>query len=113
MNSPAVVTQKAYRNDSYQQTISILDGSGSPISLATADVKMQIRNYPDGDVLQSLTQGNGITVGGANNNVITISKIISIQVGGKYYYDLQATFADGTVQTYLRGQFIVTEDITQ
>ena len=34
-------------------------------------------------------------------------------MGGKYYYDLQATFADGTVQTYLRGQFIVTEDITQ
>jgi hypothetical protein len=60
-----------------------------------------------------MSEGSGITVGGAGNNVITISKIISIQTGGKYYYDLQATFADGTVQTYLRGQFIVTEDITQ
>ena len=113
MNNPAVVTQKAYRNDSYEQTITLLDGSGNPISLATADVKMQIRTHPDGDVMQVLTEGDGITVGGANNNVITISKIISILTGGKYYYDLQATFADGKVQTYLRGQFIVTEDITQ
>lgn len=113
MNNPAVITQKAYRNDSYQQVISILDGSGNPISLATADVKLQVRTHSDGDVLLTMSEGSGITVGGAGNNVITISKIISIQTGGKYYYDLQATFADGTVQTYLRGQFIVTEDITQ
>lgn len=113
MNSPAVITQKAYRNDSYEQVISILDGSGNAISLATADVKLQVRTHPDGDVLLTMSEGSGITVGGAGNNVITISKIISIQTGGKYYYDLQATFADGKVQTYLRGQFIVTEDITQ
>lgn len=113
MNNPAVITQKAYRNDSYEQVISILDGSGNPISLATADVKLQVRTHPDGDIMLTMSEGNGITVGGAGNNVITISKIISIQTGGKYYYDLQATFADGTVQTYLRGQFIVTEDITQ
>lgn len=113
MNSPAVITQKAYRNDSYEQVISILDGSSNPISLANADVKLQVRTHPDGDVLLTMSEGSGITVGGAGNNVITISKIISIQTGGKYYYDLQATFADGTVQTYLRGQFIVTEDITQ
>lgn len=113
MNNPAVITQKAYRNDSYEQVISILDGSGNPISLATADIKLQVRTHSDGDVLLTMSEGSGITVGGAGNNVITISKIISIQTGGKYYYDLQATFADGTVQTYLRGQFIVTEDITQ
>jgi hypothetical protein len=37
---------------------------------------------------------------------------MNIDQGGRYYYDLQAAFADGTVQTYLRGPFVLIEDIT-
>lgn len=112
MNEPGIVAFQAYRNDSFQNVITVTDGANLPISLATADVKMQIRTKPDGDLLMAITEGNGITVGGAGNNVITISRIMDIQHGGRYFYDLQASFADGTVQTYIRGPFILLEDIT-
>jgi len=110
---PGSYTIQAYRNDTLQLTFTITDGSAQPISLSTADVKMQIRRHPDGDVEQALTEGNGITVGGANNNVITISKVISIENGGNYVYDLQASFASGVVITYVKGYFILFEDVTK
>jgi len=113
MNSPGVHTYKAYRNDSFQDTITITDGSGVAISLANADIKMQIRTRPDGDIKLTLTEGDGITVGGADNNIITLNKILAIDYGGSYYYDIQATFTNGQVQTYMRGSFIVLEDITK
>ena len=110
---PGTYTIEAYRNDTLELTFTITDGSAFPISLSTADVKMQIRNRPDGDILQTLTEGNGITVGGAGNNVVTVSKVISIENGGTYAYDLQATFASGVVTTYVKGYFILYEDITK
>ena len=110
---PGSYTIQAYRNDTLQLTFTITDGSANPISLATADVKMQIRRHPDGDIEQTLTEGDGITVGGANNNVITVSKVINIPNGGNYAYDLQATFASGVVITYVKGPFILFEDITK
>jgi len=110
---PGTYTIEAYRNDTLELTFTITDGSAVAISLSTADVKMQIRNRPDGDILQTLTEGNGITVGGASNNVITVSKIISIENGGTYAYDLQATFSNGIVTTYVKGYFILYEDITK
>jgi hypothetical protein len=112
MNEPGILAFTAYRNDSFQNTITVTDGSNVAISLASADVKMQIRTRPDGDVKMTLTEGDGITVGGAGNNVITISRIMNIDQGGRYYYDIQAAFTDGTVQTYLRGPFVLIEDIT-
>lgn len=113
MNEPGVYTYTAYRNDSFQDVITIKDSADNPISLANADVKMQIRTHPDGDIKLTMTEGDGLSVGGAGNNVITVNKILDIDNGGKYFYDLQATFTNGQVQTYMRGPFIVIEDITK
>jgi hypothetical protein len=109
---PGIYNIIAYRNDTLQKTVSVVDSTGSPVSFATADIKMQVRTKPDGEVLLELTEGNGLTVGGAGNNVITISKVVAIQGCGAYYYDIQATFATGVVSTYLKGAFIVQKDIT-
>ena len=110
--NPGIYNIVAYRNDTLQLTFTILDSAGQAISLATAVVKIQVRTKPDGDVLLELTEGDGITVGGAGNNVVTISKVCAITGCGSYYYDLQATFASGVVSTYVRGAFIVQKDIT-
>jgi hypothetical protein len=109
---PGIYNITAYRNDTLQKTITVVDSAGSPVSFATATMKMQVRTKPDGDVLLELTEGDGLTVGGAGNNVITISKVVSITGCGAYYYDLQATFASGVVSTYIKGTFIVQKDIT-
>lgn len=112
MNQVGVHTYTGYRNDSFQDVITIQDSEENPVSLANAAVKMQIRKCVDGEVILTFEEGNGLVVGGAGGNVITVNKILSIPKGGKYYYDLQATFTNGQVQTYMRGYFIVIEDIT-
>ena len=110
---PGLYDIKAYRNDTLTKTFTVVDSTGSPVSFATADIKMQIRPKPDGDVMMTLTEGDGLTVSGAGNNVITISRVIDIQGCGFYYYDIQATFATGVVSTYVKGSFIVQKDITK
>jgi len=110
---PGVFNMRAYRNDTLSYVISITDANSAPISLANADVKMQVRTRPDGEILMSLTEGNGITIGGVGSNVITLSKIVDIENCGNYHYDIQATFNSGIVSTYLKGLFIVIKDITQ
>ncbi len=111
--TPGIYTIVAYRGDTLTRTFTILDSAGSPVNLSTAAVKMQVRSKPDSEVLLELTEGNGITVGGAGNNVISISKVCDISDCGSYHYDLQATFSATDVRTYVRGAFIVQKDITQ
>ena len=59
-----------------------------------------------------MTNGNGITIGGASNNQITISKLINIDKGN-YQYDMNVVFSGGVVKTYLQGDFIVYDDVTK
>ena len=108
---PGIFNIEAYRNDTMQYTVTITDEAGA-ISLATATVKMEVRTKADGDVLLTLAEGDGLTVGGAGNNIITISKVVTIDNCGSYYYDLQAAFTSGVVSTYIRGAFTVIKDIT-
>lgn len=110
--TPGIYNIIAYRNDTLERTISIFDSAGSPLSLATAAVKLQVRTKPDGELLWELTEGNGITVAGPSNNVVVIQKVCDISGCGVYHYDLQATFTSGIVATYIRGAFIVQKDIT-
>lgn len=109
---PGYYNIRAYRNDTLQRTFTIVDANDNPISLANADVKMQIRKQPDSAVLMELTEGNGLTVSGGGNNVINLSKVIDIDECGNYMYDLQATFTSGVVSTYVAGSFNVIKDIT-
>jgi hypothetical protein len=60
----------------------------------------------------TLTNGSGITIGGASNNQITISKLINIDKGN-YVYDMNVAFSGGVVKTYLTGDFIVYDDVTK
>jgi len=110
---PGTYDIKAYRNDTLTKTFTVVDSAGSPVSFATADIKMQVRPKPDGDIMMTLSEGDGLTVSGAGNNVITISRVIDIQGCGFYYYDIQATFSTGVVSTYVKGSFIVQKDITK
>lgn len=110
---PGIYNINAYRNDTLQLTFTIKDKDNNPVNLTTADLKLQVRSKPDGDLLLAMTEGNGLTVGGAGNNIITVSKIIDINDCGSYVYDLQATFSSGVVSTYVKGMFIVHKDITK
>lgn len=81
-----------------------------PVDLSTADVKMQVRqSATSATVLLAFTEADGITV---TNNIIKLNKKVTISAGN-YVYDLEITYTNGEVRTYLYGDFIVTEDITK
>lgn len=89
-------------------------GVKTPISLATADVRIQIRKAPSSTTAElTMTEsGGGITVGGANNNQIVVSKDIPL-AAREYAWDCLITFATGVKKTYFGGSFTVYDEVTE
>jgi hypothetical protein len=85
-----------------------------PINLSTATVEIQIRKkITSTNAELTLTEnGGGIVVGGVNNNMITINKDIDLDAGN-YVYDMAVQFSNSNIKTYIWGNFIVYQDITQ
>jgi hypothetical protein len=110
---PANYNIQIWRNDTWSQVF-LLTANNLPISLVGADVKIQVRKKPNSSTADlTLTETNGgITVGGANNNQITLNYKITIEAG-TYVYDMVVLFANGNEKTYIWGNFIVYEDITK
>jgi hypothetical protein len=110
---PANYNIQIWRNDTWSQVLT-LTANNVPISLVGADVKIQIRKKPNSETAElTLTETNGaITVGGVNNNQITINYDITI-AAGTYVYDMLVLFPNGNEKTYIWGNFIVYEDITK
>ncbi len=110
---PANYNIQIWQNDTWSQVLT-LTANLVPISLVGADVKIQIRKKPNSTNAElTLTETNGaITVGGVNNNQITINYKITI-ASGTYVYDMTVLFPNGNEKTYIWGNFIVYEDITK
>lgn len=100
------------RNDTWVQSF-VLTASTVPVDLTGSTITIQIRKGCDGVLaLTASTGGNGVTISGAGNNQINVSKLINIEKG-KYVYDINVAFNSGVVKTYLEGDFIVYEDVTK
>lgn len=106
----ADVDFKSYKGDTFRTTLTFTDANGSAIDLSAASLKMEC--YNGRTLILSFSNGDGITVSGAGNNIVTLQKVITIQAGN-FRYDLQATLQDGTIVTYIKGNFLVQPDITQ
>lgn len=115
----ALARQDVYhvRGNSWTVTYELnnVDDAGvkTPISLASADVRIQIRKAATStDAEVTLTEsGGGITVGGTNNNQIVVSRVILL-APREYVYDCLITFGDGVKKTYFGGKFIVYDEVT-
>jgi hypothetical protein len=108
---PGKLDIQIWRNDTWQQVFTLLADT-TPISLVGATVYIQVRKGCGGTLALTLTNGSGVTIGGASNNQITVNKLVDI-AKGNYVYDLQVTFSGGVVKTYLEGDFIVYDDVTK
>jgi len=108
---PGTLDIQIWRNDTWQQVFTLLADT-TPISLVGATVYIQVRKGCGGTLALTLTNGSGVTIGGANNNQITVNKLVNIDKGN-YVYDLQVTFTSTVVKTYLEGDFIVYDDVTK
>lgn len=109
---PANYNIQIWRNDTWSQVL-LIEANDVPVSLVGAEIEIQIRKTPSSTTAElTLTEASGITVGGLNNNQITINKDININAGS-YVYDMTVLFPNGNEKTYIWGNFIVFEDITK
>lgn len=110
---PAQYNISIWRNDTWSQVM-VITANDVPVSLLGAEVEIQVRKKPNStDAEMTLTEQNGgITVGGVNNNQITINYPVDI-AAGTYVYDMVVLFPNGNEKTYIWGNFIVYEDITK
>jgi len=116
----------ARKGDTFRLSVTFKNAQGGTISIpGNYTFKMQVRNsaFDDTDAgalieisdTQANPVANGFDTSGASGNVvINIDSTAMNNIdGGRYVYDLQATnTADNSVQTWLKGNFVVNEDVT-
>jgi hypothetical protein len=85
------------------------------LNLTGATIRMQLRSECGGLIALSLTSvaSAGITITNAVGGLFKINKQIINIASGNYAYDLEILFSDGTVKTWLSGEFLIECDITR
>ena len=85
------------------------------LNLTGAVIKMQLRKECGGVIALNLTSvaSAGLTITNAVNGLFKINKQIINIPEYNYLYDIQITLADGTVDTWVSGNFLINCDITR
>jgi hypothetical protein len=92
--------------------ISIQVGSYSA-NFTNATIKADFRqDSPEGEVALSLSVGSGITIINANTGTFQFDAQIIDLTAGLYFYDVEITFQDGRVKTYIEGTWLILASIT-
>jgi len=85
------------------------------LSLTGAVIKMQLKKECSGIPILSFTSVSsaGLTITNAASGLFTINKQIINIPAYNYLYDIEITFSNGDVKTYIEGSFLVKCDITR
>lgn len=110
---PAQYNVQIWRNDTWAQTFAIFANEVA-VNLSGSTITIQVRKTASASSidLSLSTADSSITIGGVNNNQITLNKKVTI-AAGSYLYDMNVAFPSGEVKTYVWGTFFVQEDITK
>lgn len=84
--------------------------------LTGATIKMQVKESKEAAAAAVLTFDNasngGITITDAVNGVFDIDAQV-VDIPAKcYFYDIQITFQDGRIKTYIRGNWTIDPEVT-
>jgi hypothetical protein len=116
MNYPATYNfPTAYKGDGLIPfTLTLQYDADTPVDLTGSTASMQLRSFDGSVAWEFSSEGQDdhqLTI--IPNGVIQFPSINSWDIiSGKYDYDLQITDASGFVRTYLRGTWLVNQDIT-
>lgn len=84
------------------------------IDLTGCAIKMDFKRKPGYDYDKRLsTENSGIALTNPTGGLFTINSFIANLPPAKYLYDIQFTFSDGTVKTYISGTFEVLSEVTK
>jgi len=86
-----------------------------PVDLTGATARMQVRDKPGGELLLELSTANGgLTMTGAGTIDRAISAAATAAITwAEGVYDLEVTYADGTVHRYFEGAVTVSPEVTR
>jgi len=103
------------RGDTFDEVNFEMLSDGLPIDLTDAVIKMELRTECGGIVALSLTSvaNAGITITDEVNGLFKINEQIIDIAPNTYKYDIEITFADGTVKSWISGTFNIICDITR
>ena len=85
------------------------------VNLTGATIKMQLKKECGGIPFLSLTTvaSNGLTITNATGGLFKINKQIINISEYNYLYDIEITFSNGDVKTWVEGIFTINCDITR
>lgn len=106
--SPAIL------GDTWDGAVMQLLVNDVPKDLTGASVRMSLVKSPDTAAVATWTTTNGrISISNAANGEITFIPFTMNVPVGTYHYDIEYTFADGSIKSYVKGKFTVINDITK
>jgi hypothetical protein len=106
---------QSIKGDTFEQVTFELLLNDEPYSLEDAIIRMQLRKEYGGIPALSLTSvaNAGITITDDANGLFKINEQIIDICAFNYLYDIEIEFGDGTVKTYISGNFVIKNDVTR
>ena len=85
------------------------------LNLTGCTLRMQLRKEYGGVIFLALTSvaSAGITITNPSSGIFAINRQIINLDAFNYIYDIELIKADGTVKTYVSGNFVITNDVTR
>ena len=109
---PANYDIAIYKGDYLEFFVTINDTLGTPLNLTDYTVKAQLKtDYSDPSPI--LFNTTVVVPSEGYIRVFLSSSVTATLLPGSYIYDLQVTSSIGENRTYLRGDAVVQEDVTQ
>jgi hypothetical protein len=104
---PPTIEWRVYRNDAAPMTILLADSDDNALDLTDWDFEGKVREYPlDNTVVTTISIVK-------NENVLTL-ELDTADLPLISFFDIQGTNTDnGKINTVLRGQIFIEEDITR
>ena len=101
------------RGDTYTHTVTEYDDTGALSNLVGSTFLIQIRSDSESDtVIATFTTTLVDAANGVCEFSLTSTQTAALAVGS-YYYDVQRTYADGSVHTRFEGEAEVEADISR
>lgn len=85
------------------------------VDITDCQIKMQVRGCDGKPPILDLSTDDGLSIAitDAPNGMFRVGHFQNPSLPGAYSYDLQVSFPDGRVQTFLRGHYIIEGEVTK
>jgi hypothetical protein len=103
-----------YKGDTFEGKVFTLQVNDSPANLLDASIKMDLRknNKETTPLTLRLSTGNGITILNPASGIFQIDPQIIDLPTETYVYDIEVTFANQEVKTWVNGTWKILQDVT-